>query len=434
MGLILNPFTIHQKGKIIEIYTASALQGLTIEKADLRYFKKGVVCINNDDSLSFVYKMLLPQFVGGRITWHWDAYADRGGWKNPDGSYYGTSMIPEPLCNPKCYTDGFGNNIPFGACSGLFTGQTEYGILNGIYNETYKTPGVIATHKKNNEDNMWTSRINTLIDNGFDICSHQDGGNDGTLAGAQSSWTALLSATNTYFMNRDNVKRPPLFYYAGGGNSSWGIAGFMDWFDNSLAPYLNYRYYGHDGVKDIRPNNLSAWNPYTGYYKFGRTFLGHSTMWENPYPNPGLKTEIDAMMAQTSGAWILRIGFHSIRPTDFYPPSDTTRDMMWDLWDQYVNYLETAYGRYGTDTLMVAPVTHVVQYLYTKFGTTISQSSIDNKVRLTFDTSAIPSYITKRGLTFKATSPSQILGISGFNGMKYKLQNNNREAIIDVEL
>lgn len=320
---------------------------VTLTKAPLLYDKQHILTMETDDALNDPYKTFLPLFTGG---------------------------IPEhdTVASPGLYiTDGCTNDVSYKSNSTAWViapvNQTDWFAWS------------------NGEHWLNYAQLDTLIANGFGLVSH------GYYTDMTHPSVNVVTAVNNYVTWAETrYGFRPLYAVKPGGQTFDDQAWKNAWFEKGLR-FISMGSGAAASMTRVDDINIST---FTEALQIGRRLVEESSA-------ATVMGYVNTMIASPGNQW-LRLFGHNVNVDDFVRYADIK---------EFFTQLNTLYGKPGNDSIWVANINDVISYLYCRDTITTESVKEGNKTTFYINQDQIPSYLTKRLITFKINTTDQITDI-----------------------
>ena len=333
---------------------------VTLTKAPLKYDKKHVLTMENDDALNDPYKTFLPLFTGG-IPEHDNV--------SSTGMYI---------------TDGCGNDVSYKSNAAVWVKNPETNVDWFSWSD--------GTHWLNYD------QLNSLMENKFGLVDH---GYYTDMSHANAD--PVQAVENFVTWSESHYGFRPLYAVAPGGIVFNQVAWTNKWFSKGLR----FIVLGSGSNPAMtRVDNLDV-TKFTEPLQVGRNNVEGMTA-------ESIMAYVNTMIASSGNQW-LRLFGHNVNVADFIKYSDIKA---------FFTQLSTTYGKSGSDNIWVADINDVISYLYCRDGTALNTLTVNNKNIVQVEYSSVPTYVKKRSLTLKINTTETITKIKVTGATRYTYTNN----------
>ncbi len=331
--------------KIVLQLDATPSSTPSVSKAALRYNKDFAYSLTLDDCSSDHYTIAKPLFQGGIV---------------PGSGYTSPGLFS---------TDGCGNNVAF-----------KVGIAWNSTNTSGYGPNA------NDASYMSWAQLQEVYNMGWDVLNHSL---------AHRAWndiTGSYTYANQITQNNDNARshlgiEMPCFVVPSGDYNYQDVAleqGHKAVFDQNF-PLNNVSYTGIQIDENANMTNLKAYRE------------DITTQVDNP-------TKLTNIANQSTGGshfWYNEFGHHidnfnTSAPFNFYK------------FKNYILNIADTYGKNGSDRVWFAPLQEVYEYVVSRqnanFTTNLTNLTNDNKLEITLNLSAVPTWMRRKTLTLIVNS------------------------------
>lgn len=385
----------------------------SVDVAPLKYNKSFAYSYSFDDGLNDGYD---PAFL----------YMN-GGYSDLIGQYFGGLY----------FTDGAGNNVPFRGAYAFYSRNASYSDLH-LTTPSYYT---------------WT-QLQEAVDAGWNVINHgytsstipendpnkvYYTGDPGGHAEGTLDYDYELSQLNVDVAANIDLK-DNAGAVVGPLNMTHVILPNGD--ENYIQPAFDAGYRGvysqspsftYDGSTVVAPQftdvteNINATK-----YVMPRWFdTTEKYSISGDYPN-GLTDRIDEIAADSTNGdyyWAQAFTHQVLKTTN---PASVNGGMMWADFKDLMDYIEDNYGRYGDDSVWMAGVQEVYEYLITKQTAGISENLVGNQLTIEIDTTNVPTDFIFNALSFVVDADVAISNISYGTDFTYHTENTTT-GLINVD-
>lgn len=338
---------------------------LNVEVSKLKYNKEHAITFEIDDGLNDIYLSLYRLFMGIDIP-EFDTVSSNG--------FY--------------FTDGCANNLNYRANSNMWLYSNQSNVRWLDWSD--------GGHWLNNE------QTDIIVNQGnFGAYSHY------FYKSAENEFADPVIAVKSYIdWHERTFGFRPLYVNRPGGVDFDDVTWIDLWEDKGLIIHCML---SGDRPDKRRIDNVD-FSSYGGSFQVGRFPLEGKTFEE-------MKFQVDDLMTSEGNQWLSTYG-HRVETGSF---------ILYEPFKQFIEYIDTTYGKNGNDTIWVPNMNEMASYLLCRDSVNVNVTPFpNNKYIITVDDSALPYYITDRSLTLKLNSTSNI---SKIKGSGFNISHNNLDMV-----
>lgn len=290
------------------------------------------------------------------------------------------------------YTDGCGNNVPFKA------GLALNSFTSAGFDPHEGTPGSIT----------WTQVVE-LYNAGWNVFNHSYSHK----AGVGTNHTFEVTENTRYLKLKTGIDLTHFVIPSGDTNY------IQPAFNNGMkAVYNQNNFPGNNGLKIDATVNLANFRLY-------RRFLEDAN-----HNTSNITEKINLVAGQSINGnhyWFSefthRVGFNQT----------TGGGLSFPTFEYYMNYIESTYGKSGSDRIWMAPLQEVYEYLSVRENATITSTLSDNVMEIKIDFTNVPRDLRDYALSLSIDSDVDFNNIEVDNSSNSSFKGTGINKLINLE-